>query len=155
MLYISNPLLLDTLDKKIKDSFFFIRGEIPTTNLITIVDIDEKSLAKFGQWPWNRKIMAKIVKNLTNAGAGIIGYDIFFPEYDGRGKENDYIFAKALQNSPSILGIMFYFDKNVSKNTLPNIPAIFIQKNFEKEFLPVAKGYLANIAKVLSYKLSV
>jgi adenylate cyclase len=145
LFYIFNPLILDNLNKKIIDSFFYVRKEIPTTKLITIVDIDEKSLAKFGQWPWSRKIMAKIVKNLTNAGAGIIGYDIFFPEHDGKGAENDYIFAKTLQNSPSILGLMFYFDKNVTKNTLPNIPAIFIQKNFEKEFLPTAKGYLANI----------
>jgi adenylate cyclase len=143
-LYILNPLILDNLNKKIIDSFFYIRDKIPTTKLITIVDIDEKSLSKFGQWPWERKVIAKIVKNLTNAGAGIIGYDIFFPEYD-RNKQNDYIFAKALSNSPSILGLMFYFDKNISKNTLPNIPAIFIQKNFEKEFLPTAKGYLANI----------
>jgi len=142
-LYILNPVTLDTIDKKIKDSFFLIRGEKPTTNLISIVNIDEKSLAKFGQWPWDRKILAKIVENLTNANAGIIGFDVFFPEYD-RNKD-DLIFAKAIQNSPSILGLMFNFEKNISKNTLPNIPAIFIQKNFTKEFLPVAKGYLANI----------
>jgi adenylate cyclase len=145
LLYIFNPLIFDNVDKKIKDSFFFIRGEIPSSHMVTIIDIDEKSLSKFGQWPWSRKIIAKIVQNLTNARAGIIGYDIFFPEIDGKSKENDYIFAKTLQNSPSILGIMFYFDKNVSKNILPNIPAIFIQKNFTKEFLPTAKGYLANI----------
>jgi adenylate cyclase len=145
ILYLFNPLILDTLDKKIKDSFFLLRGDIHTTKMVTIVNIDEKSLAKFGQWPWNRKIMAKIVDNLTKANVGIIGYDIFFPEYDGRSKKNDKIFAKVLQNSPSILGLMFYFDKNVSKNILPNIPAIFIQKNLKKEFLPTAKGYLANI----------
>jgi adenylate cyclase len=144
-LYIFNPSILDTLDKKIKDSFFTLRGDISTTNMITIVNIDEKSLSQFGQWPWNRKIIAQIVQNLTNANVGIIGYDIFFPENDGRNKKNDFVFANTLKSSPSILGIMFYFDKNVSKNTLPNIPAIFIQKNFEKEFLPIAKGYLANI----------
>jgi adenylate cyclase len=143
--YLFNPSILDTLDKKIKDSFFTLRGDISTTNMVTIVNIDEKSLSQFGQWPWNRKVMAKIVDNLTKANVGIIGYDIFFPENDGRDKKNDYVFAKTLKNSPSILGIMFYFDKNVSKNTLPNIPAIFIQKNLEKEFLPIAKGYLANI----------
>lgn len=143
-LYLLNPLTLDNLNKKIIDSFFFVRGDVPTTNLVTIVDIDEKSLSKFGQWPWERKIIAKIVENLTKAGVGIIGYDIFFPEYD-RNKTNDIIFAKALQNSPSILGLMFYFDKNITKNTLPNIPAIFIQRNFQTEFLPTAKGYLANI----------
>jgi adenylate cyclase len=143
-LYLLNPLTLDNLNKKIIDSFFFVRGDVPTTNLVTIVDIDEKSLSKFGQWPWERKIIAKIVENLTKAGVGIIGYDIFFPEYD-RNKTNDIIFAKALQNSPSILGLMLYFDKNITKNTLPNIPAIFIQRNFQTEFLPTAKGYLANI----------
>jgi len=143
--YLNNPILLDTMDKKIKDSFFVLRGDIPTTDMVSIIDIDEKSLAKFGQWPWDRKIIAKIVTNLTNAKAGIIGYDIFFAEHDAKGKANDYIFAQALQNSPSILGIMFNFEQNITKNTLPNIPAIFIQKNFTKEFLPIAKGYLANI----------
>ncbi|GAX86959.1 adenylate cyclase [Lebetimonas natsushimae] len=143
-LYLLNPIILDSLNKKITDTFFYLKGNEPTSNLVTIVDIDEKSLSKFGQWPWERKIIAKIVKNLTKASVGIIGYDIFFPEHD-RNKKNDYIFAKSLQNSPSILGLMFYFDKNITKNTLPNIPAIFIQRNFEKEFLPEAQGYLANI----------
>jgi adenylate cyclase len=142
--YIFNPSIFEILDKKIKDSFFTLRGDVSTTNMVTIVDIDEKSLSQFGQWPWNRKIMAKIVDNLTKANVGIIGYDIFFPENDGRGN-NDNIFSQTLVNSPSILALMFYFDKNVSKNTLPNIPAIFIQKDFKKEFLPIAKGYLSNI----------
>jgi len=144
MLYLYSPKLLDTLDKKIKDSFFVLRGPIPASDMVTIIDIDEKSLSKFGQWPWERKILAKIVKNLTDAQAGIIGYDIFFAEKD-KNRSNDFLFAEALRNSPSILGLMFNFEKNVSKNILPNIPAVFIQKNFSKEFLPEAKGYLANI----------
>ena len=144
-LYLQNFSILSNINLKIRDFYFLIRGETKTTNLITIVDIDEKSLKKFGQWPWKREILAQIVNNLTNSKAGIIGFDIFFPEKDARGIINDIKFATSLKNSPSILGIMFNFEKNISKNSLPSIPAIFIQKNFSKEFLPIAKGYLANI----------
>ncbi|WP_456480024.1 CHASE2 domain-containing protein [Nautilia sp.] len=145
VVYLKNPPLPEIIDKKIKDSFFTLRGDVKPSEMITIVNIDEKSLSAFGQWPWNRRIIARIVRNLTAANAGIIGYDIFFAEPDAKGEINDMIMADALKNSPSVLGIMFDFEKNITKNTLPNIPAVFIQKNFTKEFLPVAKGYLANI----------
>ena len=143
LFYLQDIKLFETADNKIKDSFFTLRGEINTTGYVTIVNIDEKSLSAFGQWPWKRSVLAKIVQNLTKANAGIIGFDIFFPEKDA--KNGDYDFAKAIANSPSILGYMFDFEKNISKNSLPNIPAVFIQKNFTKEFLPNAKGYISNI----------
>lgn len=52
------------------------------TNLITIVDLDEESLRKFGQWPWPRKVMGDIVTNLTAMGAKVVAFDIVFPEAD-------------------------------------------------------------------------
>lgn len=49
---------------------------------VMIVDIDEKSLAKLGQWPWPRHYIAKMVGNLANAGAKAIGFDMVFGEKD-------------------------------------------------------------------------
>src|SRR5436190_21622171 len=49
---------------------------------ITIVDIDEKSLAKLGQWPWPRSILAQLVDQLSANGAAAVGFDIVFPEPD-------------------------------------------------------------------------
>ncbi|KJC43212.1 adenylate/guanylate cyclase domain-containing protein [Bradyrhizobium sp. LTSP857] len=49
---------------------------------VTIVDIDDKSLAKFGQWPWSRTRIADMIINLTNNGAVAIGFDVVFSEAD-------------------------------------------------------------------------
>jgi adenylate cyclase len=49
---------------------------------VMIVDIDEASLGALGQWPWPRHYMAKIVGDLTNAGALAIGFDMVFAEPD-------------------------------------------------------------------------
>ncbi len=49
---------------------------------VTVVDIDEASLRKLGQWPWRRDILAKLVTNLSSQDAAAIGFDILFPETD-------------------------------------------------------------------------
>src|ERR1700722_5894308 len=64
------------------DSFQRIDHRVKTARPVTIVDIDEKSLAKFGQWPWPRTRIADIVSNLTRLGAVVIAFDIVFAEPD-------------------------------------------------------------------------
>ncbi|MEM7225358.1 MAG: CHASE2 domain-containing protein [Pseudomonadota bacterium] len=49
---------------------------------VAIVDIDEGSLAKFGQWPWPRTLLAELVDKITASGAATIGFAIVFPEAD-------------------------------------------------------------------------
>ena len=49
---------------------------------VIIVDIDEKSLGKFGQFPWNRNVFAKILDQLNTSNPKAIGFDIFFTEKD-------------------------------------------------------------------------
>ncbi len=50
---------------------------------IFIVDIDEPSLAKLGNYnTWDRSIHAEVVKNLSNGGASAIGFDILFKNAD-------------------------------------------------------------------------
>ena len=49
---------------------------------VRIVDIDEDSLKKIGQWPWPRTVLAQLVRKLSENGAMAIGFDIVFPEPD-------------------------------------------------------------------------
>lgn len=49
---------------------------------VTIVDVDDKSLARLGQWPWPRTRIADMITNLTNLGAVAIGFDVVFSEAD-------------------------------------------------------------------------
>ena len=45
---------------------------------VIIIDIDEMSLGKFGQFPWNRSIFAKIIENVNETNPKAIGFDVFF-----------------------------------------------------------------------------
>jgi adenylate cyclase len=95
---------------------------------IRVIDIDEESLAKIGQWPWPRTTIAKLVQTLTGDGAAAIAFDVLFAEPDASSLEqvakrlsaadaqslarligdrpsNDKAFAAALQDSPSVLAV--------------------------------------------------
>ena len=94
---------------------------------VRIVDIDEASLAKIGQWPWPRTAMRDLLRELTEKGAVAVGFDVLFVEPDRSSIEeiakrlpaaqasallqhaaeertNDQVFADALRESPSVLG---------------------------------------------------
>jgi adenylate cyclase len=49
---------------------------------VRIVDIDEPSLAQFGQWPWPRSLIADLTKRLMEAGAAAVAFDLVFIERD-------------------------------------------------------------------------
>jgi len=49
---------------------------------LRIVDIDEESLKRVGQWPWPRTVLAELVQKLSANGAAAIGFDMVFPEPD-------------------------------------------------------------------------
>ena len=49
---------------------------------VRVVDIDEESIRRLGQWPWPRTDIARLTKALTDAGASAIAFDIVFSEAD-------------------------------------------------------------------------
>ncbi|MBI4983989.1 MAG: adenylate/guanylate cyclase domain-containing protein [Rhodocyclales bacterium] len=50
---------------------------------IVILDIDEKSLADVGRWPWGRNTMATLVSKLFDLhGIQLLGFDVVFAEPD-------------------------------------------------------------------------
>jgi adenylate cyclase len=49
---------------------------------VRIVDIDEAALQEYGQWPWPRTIVARMVDKLTEKGAVVVAFDAVFAEPD-------------------------------------------------------------------------
>src|SRR4051812_47610349 len=49
---------------------------------VAIIDVNEASLAKIGQWPWPRTKIADLVINLSKLGAVVIAFDAIFAEPD-------------------------------------------------------------------------
>jgi len=58
---------------------------------IAIVTIDEKAIEKYGQWPWNREVLADTIGKLREQGAGVIVLPILFSEEDRLGGDEALI----------------------------------------------------------------
>ena len=94
---------------------------------VVIIDIDEKSLGKFGQFPWSRSVFAKILEKVNQSDPKAVGFDIFFTEKDKQSpdeiiksynlipedvselqnlKGHDEIFREQLEKSKSITAVL-------------------------------------------------
>lgn len=78
----NKPHFFAGVDARIFDAMFLIRGIEDTSGSIVIVNIDEKSLSEFGQWPWPRDVVAKLTDRIFEAEPVVVGFDIMFAEKD-------------------------------------------------------------------------
>src|SRR6266849_529876 len=121
-----DPAPIEELRVRTFDTFQVIDPRVKTMRPVTIVDIDEKSLAKLGQFPWPRTRIADLVTNLTRLGAVVIAFDAIFSEPDRLNPDvaadtfhkldeetrarlralptNDQVFADAMRRSRVVLG---------------------------------------------------
>jgi len=123
----------------------FNRGEVKS---VTIVDIDEKSLAKIGQFPWRRDIYSKILDNLNQHNPSVIAFDIVFSEEDKQNpkdlllqlqKESDEFLDVKVTNTNQV----FIDSLKRSKVILPVIGEPndnFIENNSEPKLRLIVKG---------------
>ena len=82
VLFVIGIPIFELVELKSYDIRFTSRGvEKPSPEVVLAV-IDEKSLDTEGRWPWPRSKMAKLVDALSQDGAKVIGFDIFFTEPD-------------------------------------------------------------------------
>lgn len=118
---------------------------------IVVVDIDEKSLAEVGRWPWGRDRVSLLVKQLTDHyRAAVVGFDVVFAEPDsssgltvleklGNGQlrdepgfqnalrrlrsdlDYDRRFAETLKGRPVVLG--YYFSGQQDARHSGSLPA--------------------------------
>ena len=79
---IDNNDYVKTLRFKTWDYFQKIHPRDIISDSITVVNITEKDLKTYGQWPWPRHIMAMLHAKIGDAGAILINYNILFAEPD-------------------------------------------------------------------------
>ena len=125
-LRVLDPIPIEEIRVRTFDTFQRIDPRKKTIRPVTIVDIDDKSLEKLGQWPWPRTRIADLVTELTRLGAVVIAFDAVFSEPDRlnptvaadtfrnldeetRAKlralpSNDEVFAEAIRKSRVVVG---------------------------------------------------
>ena len=105
---------INALEDRLLDYRFKIRGAVKPPKDIIIAAIDEKSIDMLGRWPWDRDIMADVLKKLKGLGVRIIVFDIIFSEAE----KNDTLFSKAMTDAGNvILPVFFEFD---SESDIPD-----------------------------------
>lgn len=65
-------------DLGILDVHYGIRGEQPASDRLALVEIDDETIAEYGQWPLPRETYAVLIAALEEAGARTIGLDLLF-----------------------------------------------------------------------------
>ena len=164
---IINPPLIQKISNINYDFYqkIFNRGVVEN---ITIIDIDEKSIAKIGQFPWRRDVYSKILENLNQYSPSAIAFDIIFSEKDKQNpqdlllqlqKENDQlenikvintnkIFINSIKNSKAILPIIGEPSDNFIKNNSKPKLRIIVKGNDPKNFIYSYKNKITSLEEI-------
>ena len=151
--------VLQRLDDIIYDAR--LRATMPRTldERIVIIDIDEKSLAEVGRWPWGRDKLAALMEELLEKQkVTLVGFDVVFAEPDESSglkrlkqlaqnelrdqsafaeklgqleAELDYdaAFAKSIKNRPVVMGYYMTSDRD------GRVSGVLPQSVMDKQFL--------------------
>lgn len=113
--YLRQIDFFNAIELKLKDTRFKTRNFHDIDNHIVVVAIDEKSVNELGRWPWDRKIVAKLIENINNYGAKTIALDIVFSEPSNI--NSDLILAKSFREKNNVvLGYFFREEKTFLKD---------------------------------------
>lgn len=86
------PAPFENLDARIYDLKMRYRAPGPVNKAIVHLDVDGLSVRKYGLWPWDRELSARIVDRLTEAGAALIVFDIIYAAPGKRPQGNEALF---------------------------------------------------------------
>jgi adenylate cyclase len=124
LLSLIRPTLLLGFEYRVYDTVVRLSPTSPPDSRVMIVDIDDRSLAAIGQWPWRRDVVGKLVARLRSLGADAIVLEFLFAEPDrfegsvqADGSSSnvatpDTLFAQSLRGGRVVLGNFMSFEPN-------------------------------------------
>lgn len=168
---LSADVALRDVSSRLSDLVFdaFQRAQPRTATLdpgVVVVDIDEASLAKVGQWPWPRSEVATMVERLGQAGAATIAFDVVFtepdrtslvrqlPQLQARGiglqgevtaeaLDNDLALANVIAQHPVVLGVAL---TDETQHAVPPAKGgVSFSGSDPRAYLPAFSGGLSNL----------
>jgi len=134
---------------------------------VRIVDIDEAALSEYGQWPWPRTVIAKLVDKLTAKGAAVVAFDAVFAEPDRSSitqmvhdlvgitdeetleklaaaiPDSDQVLARAIAQSRVVMG--FGFDIKGTEKQPRTFHGVAFAGDEPSQFLPEQQGTVKSI----------
>jgi two-component system, cell cycle sensor histidine kinase and response regulator CckA len=172
--YLIQPSFVRSVNNRTTDAILSLTRTSAMSGTVVIVDIDNRSLAKYGQWPWPRDLLAKLLDKIAAQNADCISLDFILSEADRTSHENsdhtqgsaspgrrdasgaspaiydhDHTLAKTLAKGPYVLGYEFLFKGDTLGQTcrLHPLNTIWISNNHAIQVVPqffTARGAVCN-----------
>ncbi len=160
--YGAQPVALETLRHQAFDQLQRLHPRPYRDAGIRVVDLDDESLRRLGQWPWPRSVVADLVDRLAGAGVAAIAFDIAFAEPDRTGParlaelwpelradaelregllalpDPDMRLARSIARAPVVTG--FFLGSKPSATELPSTkPTIHVGRDLDSERDPLRR----------------
>jgi len=139
-LRIADPMFVESVRLRYFDTLVTSR---PTEVIgVSTVNIDEKALEKYGQFPFSRDIYGSIIRDLYRRNAGLVVFNVLTPDRDRMVRDSEYI--QALRQYPTVL-------PNIGSATTrnePRAPGSVVIGPFGLDAFITYPGIIANIPGV-------
>ncbi|NLX18586.1 MAG: CHASE2 domain-containing protein [Desulfobulbus sp.] len=176
-LVLVGPESLRRLDRLVYD--FMLNGldRKPAHAKVLIVDVDEASLGRYGQWPWPRHLVARLLDTIRDGEPDAVGVDILFAEPDrtslkfvsqdlqthfGRTidvtdlpeemLDHDWALSRVVQRGRFSFGLMFSFDeRDRIAHALPGSGVsmtVINQQGEGRSSFPAAESFVATLPEL-------
>ncbi|MBI4313610.1 MAG: adenylate/guanylate cyclase domain-containing protein [Candidatus Omnitrophica bacterium] len=173
LLKIANPPFVEAVQLRLFDTFQRLKPRAYQEAPVLIVDLDDDTLRRLGQWPWPRTQVAELVRRLTEQGAAAVAFDAVFSEPDrlspqqilksfplaaadgsaadgsaaqalAKLPDHDEIFSLSLAQSPVVLGFALTSESAPSNPPLRKAGIAFGGDD-PRRFVPVYEHAVTNL----------
>ena len=139
-LRVADPTFVESVRLRYFDTL--VTSKAPESIGVSVVNIDEKALERYGQFPFSRDIYAAIIRDLYRRNAGLVVFNVLTPDRDRMGRDEAYI--QTLRQFPTVL-------PNVGSTTTrnqPRAPGSVVIGPFGLNAFVTYPGIVANIPAV-------
>jgi adenylate cyclase len=135
-LRVADPQFIESVRLRYFDTL--VTSRAPETIGVSVVNIDEKAIEKYGQFPFSRDTYGSIIRELYKRNAGLVVFNILTPDRDRMGHDAEYI--QALRQYPTILPNI---GSQVTRNN-PKAPGSVVIGPFGLDAFVTYPGIIAN-----------
>ena len=134
-LRVADPMFVESIRLRYFDTLVTSRAS--ETIGVSVVNIDEKALERYGQFPFSRDTYGSIIRELYRRNAGLVVFNILTPDRDRMGQDAAYI--QALRQYPTVLPNI---GSSSSRNN-PRVPGSVVIGPYARQFVEYP-GIIAN-----------
>jgi len=139
-LRVADPAFVESVRLRYFDTL--VTSKTPETIGVSVVNIDEKALEQYGQFPFPRDVYARLIRDLYSRNAGLVVFNILTPDRDRMGHDTEYI--QALRQYPTVLPAV----GSTTNRNMARSPGSVVIGPYGLDAFVTYPGIIANIPQV-------